>query len=95
MVTAAHVLSDMPSSNATIFFRVKEGTGYKKLPWEIQIRANGVDLWTRNPRADVAMMRVSLPPNADINLFSDGMFADDQFLSDFRIHPGDELRILG
>ena len=97
LITAAHVFSEMPSSNATIFLRVKEGDGYKKRPFDFPIRANGTNLWTRHPKADVAVMRINLPSDADIQQVfpSTLMLADDKFLTDRKIHPGDEVRILG
>jgi hypothetical protein len=86
----------MPSTNATIFLRTIDGATYKKRPWDFPIRANGTNLWTRNPKADVAVMWISLPQDADIGIFpSTALLADDKFLTDFKIHPGDEVRILG
>lgn len=97
LVTAAHVLSEMPSTNATIFLRTKQGDTYTKRPWNFPIRANGTNLWTCHPKADVAVMWIALPQDADIyDIFqSTQVLADDKFLTDFKIHLGDEVRILG
>jgi len=97
LVTAAHVLSEMPSTNATLFLRTKTGGTYKKRPFDFPIRSNGTNLWTCNPKADVAVMWIALPSETDISgVFSDTTaLADDKFLTDFKIHPGDEVRILG
>jgi S1-C subfamily serine protease len=97
LVTAAHVLSEMPSSNATIFLRIKEGDTFKKRPYDFPIRSNGTNLWTCHPKADVAVMRIVLPRDADIyEVFPPTtILADDKLLTDIQLHPGDEVRILG
>jgi hypothetical protein len=95
MVTAAHVLLGMPSSNAVLFIRMKIGDRYDKTPWTFPIRANGTNLWTQHPKADVAAIRIALPQSADIGGISTDFLANDKFLNDFLVHPGDELRVLG
>lgn len=95
LVTAAHVLAGMPSSNVVISLRVNDKDTFKKLTHEIPIRVGGTNLWTTHPTADVAAMRLSLPRVSDFSHLSIEILRDDKFLVDFRIHPGDEVRVLG
>lgn len=95
LVTAAHVLAGMPSSNMVVVGRTKRGNSYAKMPWEVPIRANGTNLWTQHPQADVAAMRIEIPTNLDIGCVSTERLVNDKQLGEFLIHPGDELRVLG
>ena len=95
MVTAAHVLTAMPSSNAVLILRTKNGDIYQRMNWEIPIRLNGTNLWTQHPTADVAAIRIRVPTNADIAGIPISFLADDSTLTNSLIHSGDELRVLG
>lgn len=95
LITAAHVLESMPSSNATIHLRVKEADQFRKGPYEIPIRGHGTNLWKKHPKADVAAMHISFPSNADLGGIPTTSLADDKFFREYVIHPGDELRVLG
>lgn len=95
LVTAAHVLAMMPSTNVSLCLRVDDGGIYKKLPWEIPIRSNGTNLWTQHPSADVAVMRISIPTLSQVGRLATSTLYDEQFFRNFHIHPGDEVRVLG
>ena len=97
LVTAAHVLEQMKGNKAIIYLRKKkDDSSFVKTPWEIQIRQDGKELWTKNKDGiDIAVMYVLLPKDIDIQLLPTTMFADDKILTDFEIHPGDELCCLG
>src|ERR1039457_302136 len=98
LVTAKHVLAGMTSTNATIIFRSKNDDAFSKMSFDIPIKANGTNLWTAHPTADIAVMRISnVPSSGDFshNWFTPADLADDKFLSERQIHPGDEVRILG
>lgn len=45
--------------------------------------------------ADVAAMRLLLPTVSDLGGLPTAILRADKFLEDFRIHPGDEVRVLG
>jgi hypothetical protein len=48
------------------------------------------------PSADVAVMFVELPSNANLKgIVTPNWFADDSILTDLEVHPGDELYSLG
>jgi hypothetical protein len=95
MVTAAHVLDRMSGGQATVFLRIKEGDTYKKAPYPIKIRDGEKPLWVTHPSADVAVMYIALPEQADIALVSTDLIATDDMLQKFEIHPGDRLFCLG
>jgi S1-C subfamily serine protease len=95
LITAAHVLDDMKSNTAILFLRKRVGNTFVKIPFPIQIRENGNPRWVRHPKVDVAAMRVALPQEIDIQIFSTELLADDKMLEELEIHPGDELLVLG
>jgi hypothetical protein len=95
LVTARHVLSDIPEDQAILFLRTCVNGVYQKIEYPIQIRANGVPLWSQHPAADVAAMYVRLPTAADLQLLSIDMLATDQILERYEVHPGDVVSCLG
>jgi S1-C subfamily serine protease len=95
LITAAHVLDEMKGNTATLFLRKRIGVAFVKIPYPIQIRNNGSPLWIRHPKVDVAAMRIVLPQDIDIQIFSTELLADDKKLEELEIHPGDELLVLG
>ena len=97
LVTAAHVFENMKGEEATIYLRKKQNDNtFIKVPWKIKIRQEGKSLWVKNKSGiDVAVMYVRLPKDIDTQLLSITMFADDKILTDYEIHPGDEMFCLG
>lgn len=95
LVTAAHVLARMPSTNVTLSFRSGHQSIYNKVNQEVPIRLNGTNLWTQHPTADVAALRIAIPSLTDLGNLPTELLREDKFLEDFRIHPGDEVRVLG
>jgi hypothetical protein len=96
LITAAHVLQEMQGDTAVLDLRRKTDTGdWVRLPVPIPIRGNGQSLWTKHPDADVAVMYIRIPDVVSIPLVSTSVLADDEVLSRFEIHPGDELECLG
>lgn len=97
LVTAAHVFEQMKGEEATIYLRRKQNDDlFVKIPWKIKIRQGSNALWVKNKSGiDVAVMYVRLPKNIDVQLLPTTMFADDKVLTNFEIHPGDEMCCLG
>ncbi len=95
LITAAHVLENMPSDHATLHLRKQAGNSYVRYPFKIQIRDKGNPLWKQHPDVDIAALRVALPSDLDIRLISTGMLATDEILERFEVHPGDQIFILG
>lgn len=96
LVTAAHILEKITSDHATIYLRIKEGDLFREPPLQIRIRREGKPQWVKNKSGlDVAAMYVRLPRNIDVQLLPTTLLADDKTLSEFEIHPGDEMFCLG
>jgi len=95
LVTAAHVLRDIKEEQAVLFLRKKQGDKFIKLPYPIQIRKGNQQLWKEHPKADVAVMYVTLPKEADVQLLPMSVLANNEQLERFEIHPGDVLSCLG
>lgn len=97
LVTAAHVLEQMKGEDATIYLRKKQDNeSFIKLPWKIKIRQGNNILWVKNTSGvDVAAMYVALPRDIDVELLPISVLANDEILSKFEIHPGDEMCCLG
>ncbi len=96
LITAAHVLEEMQGESTTLHLRRKtDATNWGRVPFPIQIRSNGKALWTKHPDADVAVMYVRIPNMVSIPILSTDLLADDKVLSEFQIHPGDNLECLG
>lgn len=95
LVTAAHVLDGITGDDAVLFLRRKDSSGWHEFPYQISIRTNGHPNWTKNPSADVAVMYLALPNESVVNLIPTTLFADDKMLTQYEVHPGDELNVLG
>jgi hypothetical protein len=99
MITAAHVLDGIKGDDAVLHLRAKSPAGdFTRLQYSFKIRQNGSPLWTHHPdpSVDVAAMYVRLPQTAYMPLLLPTYFlATDTVLSEFEIHPGDELICLG
>ena len=95
LITAAHVLEAIKSDVATLHLRKQDGDKFVRLLYPVQIRNKGIPLWTRHPDVDVAAMRVRLPRDADMRLISTNLLGTDKILDEFRVHPGDQLLVLG
>lgn len=95
LITAAHVLEEMQGETAILYLRRKvDAANWVRTPYPLHIRANGQPLWKRHPDADVAVMYLGLPI-PDLMVLTTELLADDKMLSDFEIHPGDEMQCLG
>lgn len=99
LVTAAHVLADIVEDFATLHLRQKaEGNEWTRVPFALPIKNKGEPLWTKHPKADIAVMYVRLP-SAAVSAISrhldTSLLADDDMLRRYEIHPGDTLYSLG
>lgn len=98
LVTAAHVLEGIQGDFATLHLRRKVDAStnvWAQVPFPLRIRANGQPIWKKNPDADVAALYIIMPTDAAIRPITPAMLADDKMLSDFDIHPGEEVKCLG
>jgi len=96
MVTAAHVLQDISGDEAVLWLRRKKADGtFESLEHRLRIRSKGAPLWTQPPGTDVAVMYAPLPNEAHVVLLSKDLLATDQMMTQYEVHPGDELLSLG
>lgn len=99
LVTAAHVIEKMVDDFATLHLRTKtEANEWLRVPFRLQIRRNGQALWTKHPKADVAVMYVALPAHTLDSIpkfLGASLLADDNMLREYELHPGDTLYCLG
>ena len=96
LVTAAHVFSNMAGDSVTLMMRRQDDSGWRDVPVIVSIRSNGRNLWTQNNRADVAALYLSdIPAKVAAKLIPTTALANDDRLTEYDIHPGDELNVLG
>jgi hypothetical protein len=96
IVTAAHVFEDISADNAMLQLRRKNADGtYTTFWYQFPIRKNGVPLYVRHPKADVAAMYGDIPDEVPMTGLSPDALATDKSLEDIEFHPGDEAFILG
>lgn len=96
LITAAHVFDEMKGDVVVVHSRRRVvNDNWVRVPFPIAVRANGRELFTRLPDADVAVMYVNLPSAVQPLLLPTTLLADDEDLRKFEIHPGDELLCLG
>lgn len=66
LVTAAHVFEESGGAECRLIVRQrKEGGGLERRELPIVVRREGKPLWKRDPKEDVAAIRVELPPEVD------------------------------
>lgn len=99
LITASHVLNNIKGNKAILYLRKKVGEAYEKVPFELTIRKNGKNLWVTHKDADVAVMLISsleLPIEIDRPaLLPLTWLANDGYLKDVGLRPGDELLCFG
>ena len=94
LVTANHVLAKMPGAEARIGYRSRSPDGtWRYAPAPLPIRdAAGEPLWVRHPSQDIAVLRISAPPEYARAAIPSG-YLSPRTGSD--LAPGDELLVLG
>jgi S1-C subfamily serine protease len=96
LVTAAHVLNNMPGRQAHIGYRVQGASGsWRYAPQSLTIRSAGGPLWRRSPDHDVAVMAVVAPPQFAKAAIPLAWLADTPAFTHSGLNAGDELLVLG
>jgi hypothetical protein len=97
MVTAAHVFDEIAGELATISFRYKDADGkYQQVDYPFKIRDGDKALYTKHPSVDVAALYVRMPTQFQtIKMLDIALLLKDEWMTQFEIHPGDELLCLG
>lgn len=97
LVTAAHVLTSMPSVEARIGWRTPLPDGSWRFdPEPLRIRdRNGGALWVQHPEHDIAVMEVLAPEAFARAAIPLAWLADATAFERWQVGPGDELLSLG
>ena len=96
LVTANHVLQNMPGTEMRIGYRSQDAGGtwhYKPTP--VPIRRGGAELWTHSEFRDIAAIVVQAPPEFAKAAIPLSWLADGDAFNRFQIGPGDEMMALG
>jgi len=95
LITARHVLDGIRGDTATLNLRRKTQAGWQRVRYPVKIRDAGQAVWVGPDDVDVAVMDVRLPEAVQIPIISTEILANDEMLTQFEVHPGDELTCLG
>lgn len=96
LVTAAHVFERMPQNEVRIGWRVKAANGtWQYSPTRIPIRTDAGPLWTQNPKQDIAVIAVQVPPSYKDKAIPLSWLADERSFDQWHVSPGDEMMTLG
>ncbi|MFO0956224.1 MAG: trypsin-like peptidase domain-containing protein [Isosphaeraceae bacterium] len=96
LVTADHVLAQARGDEVTVFFHKAEPDGwYTKAPARLAIRREGRALWTKHPSADVAVIAVTPPIDAQPPGVPDRLLATEEDLARLDVEAGDVVRCAG
>jgi hypothetical protein len=96
LVTASHVLKNMPSAEMSIGYRVQGTNGaWSFKPQKIAIRDGDKELWTRNPERDIAAIVVNAPAEFTKAAIPLAWLADGEAFKRYDLGPGDEMLALG
>ncbi len=96
LVTAAHVLDDIAGDTASLILRHRS-SDHRVQPYTIKIRDNGEPKYKVHPKADVAVMYLSIPkwaayPNG---LLPYTLLLTEAEVQEIELIPGEELLTLG
>jgi V8-like Glu-specific endopeptidase len=97
LVTANHVLAQMPGLEAKIGYRTQSADGvWAYTPQDLKIRDDaGQPLWTHHPARDVAVMKITAPEAFARAAIPAGYLASETAFDEQDVTTGDELMVLG
>lgn len=97
LITAGHVLADMPQASASLGFRILDpDSNWSFSPANLRIRDDaGRPLWTAHPDRDVAVIVVEAPSELARKALPVAYLAGDDTLSRNGVAPGAEMMALG
>lgn len=97
LITAEHVLEDMPLTSASIGFRIQDpDSNWSYRPADLKIRdADGLPLWTRHPERDIAALVVEVAPSMVSEAIPLEYLATGEDFARLDVGLGDELLALG
>lgn len=97
LITANHVLNNMPGAQAHIGYRLQGKGGawtFDPQPLTIRTRADA-PLWRRHPTRDVAAIVVKAPDAFAKAAIPLAWLAGDETFTRYGVGPGDEMMVLG
>ena len=96
LVTARHVLANIPGGQVYIGLHLKTPDGGWRLDWRVEpSAADAKPLWVQHPVYDVAVMPVSVPPEVAATAIPMSWFGDAESLSREDVAAGDSVEVLG
>lgn len=98
LITAAHVLEEIPGDQAIIHLRMRQPDStenWVRKRYLLPIRWNGQTVWKKNPDVDVAVMYIQLNMPLFDKAATVDLLATDEMLRNYDITPGVELKCLG
>jgi hypothetical protein len=96
LVTARHVLQNIPGGQVQIGLHLKDAAGDWRKEWRAEPTQDGERaLWARHPVYDVAVLPVIVPPEVAQTAIPASWFADADAFARQDVEPGDPLEVLG
>jgi S1-C subfamily serine protease len=96
LVTARHVLQNIDGGQVWLGLHLRNPDGSWRLEWRAEPSAvEGRPLWVRHPTYDVAVLPVSVPPEAAQAAVPVSWFADADTLAREDVQAGDPVEVLG
>lgn len=97
LVTANHVFTRMPGTDARIGYRVQNPDGsWSYAPQTLPIRDKaGSPMWTHHPTRDVAALSITAPPEFAKAAIPESYLAEDDTFTRNEVGAGDEMMALG
>jgi S1-C subfamily serine protease len=96
LVTARHVLANIPGGQVYLGLHLKNPDGSWRLEWRLEISVDqGRTLWVQHPRYDVAVLPVTVPPEVAQTAIPVSWFADSDTLAREEVEAGDPVELLG
>jgi Trypsin-like peptidase domain len=96
LVTAAHVVEEIPGAEATLVLRRETPDGnYERKDVKIAIRADDKPLWTKHPTEDIAVLPLKLPDDAPVFPLDVSVLATEQTEHELHLRPASHLLSAG
>lgn len=95
LVTTAHSLEGMPGETAVLVLRENKSDGaYARRDHTLAIRRGEMPLWTKHPKEDLAVLRLTDPLPQPIRPLPFSAMADEERLKEEEIHTCSSLFVL-
>jgi hypothetical protein len=99
LITAAHVMNEIVGQTATLKMHFQDESGsWQVVEIPLHIRQGMKPLWLQHPVGDVAILPLTesrVLSHLPALLLGTNYLATDKWMTDFQLHPGDEVVCLG